>query len=87
MKKYETLKEIVEQLKTPNYQTKDELHELKNNAAFKQLEHMAEINHVPIDVIDDLRNMSNNYQVVSQCYVIPKSVLDIYIEYLESNRQ
>lgn len=86
MKKFETLNQIVEQLETPNYITKDELHDLKDNAAFKRLKQMAEVNHVPMDVIDDLKDMSNKYMVVNGSYFIPKSVLDLYIEYLEINR-
>ena len=87
MEKFETLKQIVEQLETPNYTTKDELHDLKDNAAFKRLKQMAEVNYVPVDVIDDLKQMSNNYMVVNGSYVIPKSVLDLYVEYLDGNRK
>jgi hypothetical protein len=81
-KTFETLKEIVEQLKMPNYQTKDGLHDLEDNAAFKQLEYMAEINHVPTDIIGDLKSMSNNYIVLNGQYVISKNVLDLFIEHL-----
>jgi len=99
MKTYETLKEIIKQLELPDYQTKDELHKLTDNEAFTQLKALAQVNNlclsnvsgslqsVPIDVIEDLKSMSNNYQVISECYVIPKSVIDIFIEYLESQRQ
>jgi len=34
------------------------------------------------EVKEDLQNMSNNYVVLNGQYVIPKSVLDIYIENL-----
>jgi hypothetical protein len=82
MEKYKSLKEIVEQLELPKYQTKDGLHDLVDNAAFAQLK---EISHVPIsEIIEDLRGMSNNYLVCNQSYVIPKSVIDMYIEYLEN---
>jgi len=99
MEKYETLKEIIEQLELPKYQTKDELHVLTDNTAFKQLKELAQVNNlclsnvsgslqsVPNDVIEDMKSMSNNYQVINTCYVIPKRVLDIFIEYLESKRQ
>lgn len=37
-------------------------------------------------ILDDLKDMSNKYIVCNSSYVIPKSVIDLYIEYLESNR-
>lgn len=42
---------------------------------------------IPTDILEDLKQMSNNYIVCNQSYVIPKSVLDMYIEYLEGQRQ
>lgn len=38
-----------------------------------------------IDIIDGLKMMSNNYIVYDSNYVIPKSVLDMYIEYIENS--
>jgi hypothetical protein len=82
MKKFNTLPEIIGQLEKPNYQTLDGLHKLEDNAAFCQLK---ELNITNInDVIEDLKGMSNNYMVCLQSYVIPKSVLDMYIEHLEA---
>jgi 23S rRNA C2498 (ribose-2'-O)-methylase RlmM len=40
---------------------------------------------IPQDILEDLKSMSNRYIVSLQSYVIPKSVLDLYIEYLDSN--
>lgn len=83
MKTYNSLKEIVDQLELPNYRTDDGLHHLVDNAAFIQLKETAAN---PItEVIEDLKKMSNNYLVCNQSYVVPKSVLDLYIEHLESN--
>jgi hypothetical protein len=36
------------------------------------------------EVIEELKKMSNNYQVLDGQYVISKNVLDVFIEYLES---
>lgn len=41
MDQYDTLQKIVEQLEKCDYQTKDELHDLKNNVAFLSLKRMA----------------------------------------------
>lgn len=81
MKNYETLKEIIDQLEKPNYQTKDGLHDLKDNAAFIQLK----VEGCPSfrKVIEGLKSMSNNYQVLNGQYVISKTVLDIFINHLE----
>jgi len=46
MKTYETLKEVIEQLELLNYQTEDKLHNLSNNAAFKQLKALAHVNNL-----------------------------------------
>ena len=84
MKRFNTLPEIIEQLEKPKYQTEDGLHNLVNNAAFVQLKELGlpNIN----EVIEDLKSMSNNYLVCNQSYVIPKSVLDMYIEHLEGRQ-
>ena len=84
MKRFNTLPEIIEQLEKPNYQTEDGLHNLVNNAAFVQLKESG----IPSmnEVIEDLKSMSNNYIVCLQSYVIPKSVLDMYIEHLEGRQ-
>lgn len=84
MKRFNTLPEIIEQLEKPNYQTEDGLHNLVNNAAFVQLKELGLPN--MNEVIDDLKSMSNNYLVCNQSYVIPKSVLDMYIEHLEGRQ-
>ena len=42
---------------------------------------------IPMDILEDLKQMANNYIVCNQSYVIPKSVLDMYIEYLDGQRQ
>jgi len=42
MDKYDTLKKIVEQLESCEYQSKDTLHDLKNNVAFLSLKRMSE---------------------------------------------
>lgn len=39
------------------------------------------------EIIDELKSMVNNYVVLNGQYVIPKSVLDIYIEHLETAEQ
>ncbi len=98
MKNYETLKEIIEQLELPNYQTKDGLHKLSDNAAFKQLKSLMQVNNLCLsnvsgslltinDLIEDLKSMSNNYQVLNGQYVISKNVLDIFIEQIECRQQ
>jgi|GEM_PF-3844157 len=84
MKRYNTLQEIIEQLEKSNYQTEDGLHYLANNAAFVQLKELGLPN--MNEIIDDLKSMSNNYLVCNQSYVIPKSVLDMYIEHLEGRQ-
>jgi len=84
MKRFNTLPEIIEQLEKPNYQTEDGLHNLVNNAAFVQLKELGLPN--MNEVIEDLKSMSNNYLVCNQSYVIPKSVLDMYIEHLEGRQ-
>lgn len=81
MKAFNTLQDIINQLEKPNYQTEDGLHHLVNNAAFIQLKELGL--HNMNEVIEDLKSMSNNYLVCNQSYVIPKSVLDMYIEHLE----
>jgi hypothetical protein len=50
MKNYETLKEVIEQLELPNYQTKDGLHNLSDNAAFKQLKALMQVNNLCLSV-------------------------------------
>jgi len=97
MKTYETLKELIEQLELPNYQTKDELHKLTSNAAFKQLKALSQVNNLclsdvsgllPLEnTIEELEQMSNNYEVVDGCYVIQKHTFDAYIERLEALKQ
>ena len=84
MKRFNTLPEIIEQLEKPNYQTEDGLHNLVNNSAFIQLKELG----LPSmdEVIDDLKSMSNNYLVCLESYVIPKSVLDMYIEHLADRK-
>jgi len=98
MKTYETLKELIEQLEFPNYQTKDGLHNLSDNAAFKQLKALAQVNNLCLSnvsgslptvnaIIDEMKAMSNNYQVLNEQYVISKSVLDVFIEHIEAQQQ
>jgi hypothetical protein len=83
MIRFDTLKEIIEQLEKPNYQTKDGLHELKMNAAFAQLK----VEGCPSSkkIIEELKIISNNYQVLNGQYVISKTVLDVFIEYADSH--
>lgn len=82
MKRFNTLAEIVEQLELPKYQTEDGLHHLVDNSAFIQLKE----SNLPTvtEVVDDLKDISNKYIVCLQSCIIPKSVLDMYIEHLES---
>ena len=88
MKPYKTLKEIIEQLEMPGYQTSDGLHKLTDNAAFKQLKELERLRDllqvlsIAPDIIEELKTMSNNYQVLNGQYVISKNILDFYIEYL-----
>ena len=81
MKTFNTLKDIVDQLELPKYQTEDGLHSLSDNAAFVQLKNMS--TGTTTNVIDGLKNMSNNYQVLNGQYVISKNVLDYFIAHLE----
>jgi hypothetical protein len=83
MKRFDTLQEIIEQLEMPNYQTKDGLHELKDNAAFAQLK----VEGCPSSkkIIEELKMISNNYQVLEGQYVISKNVLDVFIEHVDSH--
>jgi len=83
MKRFDTLQEIVKQLEMPNYQTSDGLHELKHNAAFTQLK----VEGCPSakKIIEELKTISNNYQVINGQYVISKNVLDVFIEYADSH--
>ena len=87
--KYENLKDAISQLEMPNYQTKDGFHSLKNNSAFIQLKELAEIHNITLanpnaDVIEDLKSITNNYQVINGLYVISKNELDVLIQHLES---
>ena len=82
MRHFNSLQEIIAQLELPDYKTEDGLHRLADNVAFVQLKKMSAL---PVtEVIDNLKNMANNYIVCLQSYVIPKSVLDLYIEHLEN---
>lgn len=36
------------------------------------------------EIIEDLKGMSNRYMVCLESYIIPKSVLDMYIDHLEN---
>ena len=83
MKRYDTLQEIIEQLEMPNYQTEDGLHNLKDNAAFTQLKIEGCLSSKKI--IEELKIISNNYQVLNGQYVISKNVLDVFIEYADSH--
>lgn len=97
MKTYRTLKELIEQLELPKYQTKDELHKLTSNAAFKQLKALAQVNNLclsdvsgllPLEnTIEELEQISNNYEVIDGCYVIQKHTFDAYIESLAALKQ
>lgn len=97
MKTYETLQELIEQIELPLYQTKDGLHELTDNAAFKQLKTLAQVNNLclsgvsgllPLEnTIEELEQMSNNYEVVDGYYVIQKHTFDAYIESLKALKQ
>ena len=87
--KYENLKDVISQLEMPNYQTEDGFHNLKNNSAFIQLKEFSEIHNITLanpnaDVIEDLKSISNNYQVINGLYVISKNDLDVLIQHLES---
>lgn len=87
MKKFETLSQIIEQLEMPNYQTKDGLHRLVDNAAFIQLKTPDEANRLLLsEVIEKMKWLSNNYQVLNEQYVISKHVFDAFIEEIESGR-
>ncbi|MDD2285466.1 MAG: hypothetical protein PHQ11_08725 [Paludibacter sp.] len=87
MKKFETLSQIIEQLEMPNYQTKDGLHRLVDNAAFIQLKTPDEANRLLLsEVIEKMKWLSNNYQVLNEQYVITKHVFDAFIEEIESGR-
>lgn len=83
MNRFDTLSDIIAQLEMPNYQTSDGLHELKNNTAFIQLK----VEGCPSSkkIIEELKNISNNYQVLEGQYVISKNVLDVFIEYVDSH--
>lgn len=83
--KFNSLAEIVEQLEMPDYKTQDGIHNLKDNAAFIQLKELKTPNIINYNnIIEDLKDISNKYMVCNQSYVIPKSVLDIYIDYLDN---
>ena len=87
MKKFETLSQIIEQLETPNYQTEDGLHRLVDNAAFVQLKTPDEASKLLLsEVIEKMKWLSNNYQVLNEQYVISKHVFDAFIEEIESGR-
>ena len=87
MKKFETLSQIIDQLEMPNYQTKDGLHRLVDNAAFIQLKTPDEANRLLLsEVIEKMKWLSNNYQVLNEQYVISKHVFDAFIEEIESGR-
>lgn len=75
------IKDIVGQLEKPNYQTKDGLHNLKDNAAFVSLKDIADNS---IDMIQELKQIVNSYTVINGDYVIKKTILDAFIEELES---
>ena len=83
MRRFDTLQEIIEQLEMPNYQSKDGLHELKHNAAFTQLK----VEGCPSTkkIIEELKTISNNYQVLNGQYVISKNVIDVFIDYADSH--
>jgi len=80
-KKFKSTKEIIEQLELPDYQTQDGIHKLKDNAAFIQIKE--EIKILP-EIISELKNMANNYQVLNGQYVISKNLLDVFIEHFDS---
>ena len=37
-------------------------------------------------IIEELKSTSNKYLVLDGCYVVPKTVLDIFVEHLESHQ-
>ena len=37
-----------------------------------------------VEMIEELKSMSNNYQVLNDQYIISKNVLDVFIEHIES---
>ena len=82
MKKYNSMQEVIQQLEKPNYQTEDGLHSLKDNAAFVQLKEVNQI--IPLQMIEELKHMSNNYQVLNGQYVISKHVFDYLIDHFEN---
>jgi len=89
MNKYQTLKEAISQLELPNYQTEDGFHNLKNNSAFLQIKELSAVHNLDLSnpnssVIEELKSISNNYQVLNGQYVISKNVLDVFIQHLES---
>ncbi len=87
MRTFETLPQIIAQLEMPDYQTKDGLHRLIDNAAFVQLKIPNEIRRLVLsDIIEKMKWLSNNYQVLNNQYVISKNVFDVFIEEIESGR-
>ncbi|NLH45603.1 MAG: hypothetical protein GX451_05700 [Acholeplasmataceae bacterium] len=85
MKKFETLPQIIEQLEMLNYQTADGLHKLVDNAAFIQLKNKGEAcNLLLSEVIERMKWLSNNYQVLNEQYVISKHVFDAFIQEIEA---
>ena len=87
MRTFETLPQIIEQLEMPDYQTKDGLHRLVDNAAFVQLKDKGEVSRLVLsEVIEKMKWLSNNYQVLNDQYVISKNVFDVFIEEIESGR-
>jgi hypothetical protein len=79
--KYNSISEVINQLEKPNYVTEDGLHALKDNAAFVQLRDVCKI--IPTEIINELKMLSNNYQVLNGQYVISKNVLDVFIQSIE----
>jgi len=66
-------------------QVYDRVYDQLNDSLSDQLRSQVKAN-PNSSVIEELKSISNNYQVLNGQYVISKNVLDVFIQHLESHQ-